>query len=201
MLILIISYIIGAIPTGYLLTHYTRPLARLLAERSEPHIHRHLNRHIPSLVSIAADAAKGMLVVALAPILAALAVRFRVGFTVFPLISPGFILAGALCAAALGHVFSVYICGWGGRGGAVILGGFLIIAPVPTVWALVVFAVSAAISRAVWPSTLFALAALPIILLWFDAMNRVPIIAAALLFALSLMTHHHDISHTGATDE
>lgn len=201
MLIFILSYIIGAIPTGYLLTRYSNPIADKLAERGRPRsLRARAAKHFPAAVSVIADLLKGIAVVALAPLIAALITRIGLSILLFPLLSEGMISACALFAAALGHVLSVYICGWGGKGGAVILGGFLILAPYPTLIALLAFIITVTIARAVWTGTLIATLILPVTILIYNNDNRVTAVTAILLLALSIITHYHDLSRPARND-
>jgi acyl phosphate:glycerol-3-phosphate acyltransferase len=195
MLIFVISYIIGAIPTGYLLNRYTTPFASRFADTAPPCSIRVRYAHlIPAATSVVSDLLKGIAAVAIAPFIAELAQSIGLRILLFPLLSQGMILACALFAAALGHVLAVYICGWGGKGGAVILGGFLLIALYPTLIALLAFVSVLAITRTVWHGTLIATLVLPVAVLFYNSDDRVTAILAILLLALSIITHYHDLS-------
>ena len=111
MLIAVLAYLAGSLPLGFFLRRFN--VLRLNGK----------------FVSIAADFTLGILVTALLPKFPQLMSRFGLPSFVYPLGNSAQIGACALIFAVLGHYFSVYVCGWGGLGLALIMGGFLILAP------------------------------------------------------------------------
>lgn len=63
--------------------------------------------------------------------------------------------------AVIGHIFSVWLRGKGGKGVATALGVFLALAPLPAVWALGVFILMALLTRYVSVSSIVAAASFP----------------------------------------
>ncbi len=75
---------------------------------------------------------------------------------------PVWLPSAALVVAVLGHVFTVFAAFRGGKGVAAGLGGFLVLAPLPGLVALAVWAASFAVWRLVSLSSLAAFVALPV---------------------------------------
>jgi glycerol-3-phosphate acyltransferase PlsY len=67
-------------------------------------------------------------------------------------------------AAIVGHVYPVYLGFRGGKGVATGLGAFLVLEPMATLWAAVVFLGAVAVSRRISPGSILAAASLPAIL-------------------------------------
>lgn len=189
MLIVVLAYVLGAIPCGYLLN--------LLVQRvggTSPRLAVFRTRGL-AIFSSLADMGKGALVVWAIP---ALAERISVtawGWLVHPFISPGLRAVAALLTAVLGHVLSVYVCGWGGRGISMAFGAFLVLTPVPSLCALAVFAVAVAVTRTVWKGALAAMWTLPAFIWYFDRLMLPYQLAAFGLAALSVVTHYHVLRH------
>jgi glycerol-3-phosphate acyltransferase PlsY len=77
------------------------------------------------------------------------------------------IFAGAM--AAFGHTFSPFVGFHGGKGVATTAGAYFVLAPFPTLTALVVFGVVLAVTRIVSLSSLCAAAVLPVAVAYFEA--------------------------------
>jgi glycerol-3-phosphate acyltransferase PlsY len=194
MLVIIVAYIIGAIPGGYLVS---RILQYTEAKRNMPPAEAdyaiRFKRISTALGSILADAAKGMLVVWLVPKLAGYADTPEWRWLIYPFISMGLLRAAVLVIAVFGHVLSVYICGWGGKGTAVTLGGFIVLAPKITLCALALFVPIAGVTRTIIYASLIACCSLPVLFILF-ARDEVPLLVASIILALlSVITHYRDM--------
>ena len=199
MFLLVIAYVIGAIPGGYLISRHILPYqTRLLdALPLSPASRALVERMAPPALSIIADMAKGAAVVAVLPLIAPALTGAGWRWLTFPLVSPGLQAAGVLVAAVLGHILSVYICGWGGKGGATILGGFLVISPPCAAFAVGVFCLAAAVTRAVWVGTLCAICILPACILLCCPHDFVNAITAFVLVGVSFISHYHNLARSG----
>lgn len=194
MLVIIVAYIIGAIPGGYLVS---RILHYIEARRNTPPVKAQrairFERISTALASILADAAKGILVVWFVPKLAGYVDTTEWHWLIYPFISMGLLRAAVLVIAVFGHVLSVYICGWGGKGTAVTLGGFMVLAPKITLCALALFIPVAGVTRTIVYASLIACCSLPVLLVLF-ARDEVPLLVASVILALlSVITHYRDM--------
>jgi glycerol-3-phosphate acyltransferase PlsY len=200
MLVILFAYIIGAIPGGYLVNRIlqNRKAARSMPVADAQHAAR-LERMIPALASIFADAAKGALAVYLVPKLAAFCIEGGWQWIVYPFIPQGFLNAAVLVIVVLGHVFSVFICGWGGKGTAVTLGGFMVLAPKITLYALALFLPVTLTTGTILYASLIACCSLPILILICEP-SKVPLlVSASILAVLSIITHYRDVTrHRGS---
>jgi len=194
MLVILVAYIIGAIPGGYLVNRILRNFkAKRHTPPAETQHARRIERISTALGSISADAVKGALAVYLVPKLASCCVAWGWQWIVYPFIPQGFLNAAVLVIVVIGHVFSVYVCGWGGKGTAVTLGGFMVLAPKLTLCALAVFVPVALTTGTILYASLIACCSLPILIFIFER-DEVPLLAAAVLLALlSIITHYRDI--------
>ncbi len=195
MLVVILAYILGAIPGGYLINRYLRQIhlrvtdSRLLPKKSR----RFIGQHGPAGYSILADLLKGALVVWLVPYVVGGIATGNWRWLAYPFVSPGLVQVAALIAGVLGHVFSVYVCGWGGKGVATAFGGFLVLTPSAALCAMSVFVVAAFVRRAVWIAALAASWVLPVFVWYFYRLDALYQITAVVLAVLTLVTHYHDL--------
>ena len=183
MLIVVLAYLLGAIPGGHLLN---KLIQRLLGPGMPARLER---LYGPAVYSSVADIAKGALVVWGIPTLAAWLYGTQWGWLVRPFVSPGLREVAALLTAVAGHVLSVYICGWGGRGISMTFGAFLVLAPIPALGALAIAAVTAGATRTVWKGALAALWVLPALIWYFDRHALLYQGAALAIALVSLATH------------
>ncbi|MBR5901275.1 glycerol-3-phosphate acyltransferase [bacterium] len=171
MLLAVIAYLIGSLPLGFLLRR-----ANAL--------------HLPAAaLSIGADLFLGMAVAALLPKLPLLMSRFGLGFLGYPLANEAQLGACAVIAAALGHYFSVYICGWGGLGTALIMGGFLVLTPYAALWAFAVTGFVLLVTRRMKYASLTGALALPFLVRYFYPLDFIYLGAALICAILLVFTH------------
>ncbi len=192
MLIVVLAYLVGAIPGGHLLNKLVRLLLPDAAWQE-----RLARLHGPAVYSSMADIAKGSLVAWGIPALGAWLIGTQWGWLVRPFISPGLREVAALLTAVAGHVLSVYICGWGGRGISMTFGAFLVLAPIPAVGALCVAAIVAGATRTVWKGALVALWVLPALIWYFDRQALLYQGAALAIAVVSVATHVNVLRHHG----
>ena len=192
MLIVILSYFFGAIPAGYLINRYLPVIRLITSEKSflPAPVRNAVKLHGDKALSIAADVLKGWITVWMVSKLGMRMSGSQFGFLVFPFVSPGLIHVGALISAVLGHVFSVYICGWGGKGVATAFGGFFLLMPKVAICAMVIFIIAAYLKKSIPFASIVASWALPVLIWYFYRMNVPYQIAAVFLATLSLVTHY-----------
>lgn len=191
MLVIVLSYLLGAIPAGYLLNrtieaHTLRLLALLPLPRAW---HAQISRLVPRAFSSCADLAKGAFIVWAVPALVQHVAAGQWDWLAYPLVSPGLRTSAVLVTMVVGHVLSVYICGWGGRGIATALGGFLVLTPIPACAAIALWLVLTPLLRSFRPSAIAASFALPVFIFLFQRLDLLYALAALVLAILSIMTH------------
>lgn len=170
-----VGFLLGSLPSGYLLVralHGSDVRDVGSGNIGATNVGRVLGR--PGWVAtLLADAGKGALAVVLAGLL-------------FPDSAWAPALAGF--AAILGHCFTPWLGFRGGKGVATMLGTFLVLAPVATAGAAVLFALVATASRFVSLASLGAAVALPA-LAWLTG-SRVAVVAVAAATAVLVLVRH-----------
>ena len=185
-LILAAAYLLGSIPTGYLL---------VLAFRKEDvretgsgnigatNVARAGGKGL-GIVTLVLDALKGYLAVLLA---------MHFAPTVNGIVST--LAVSAAVAAVVGHIFTVWLKFKGGKGIATALGVFLALVPLVALSALGLFIVVFAISRYVSLASIAAAASIPLFALWLvPAHTPALLIGLSMISLLSIIKHHANIS-------
>lgn len=195
MLLVIVAYLCGAIPGGYWLN-------RLLWQPLEPQVARALAgrrgtplflRVAPRALSVMVDFCIGALVtLALASVAAHLR-GTRWEWTIHPLVSEGLVHGATLIALVVGHALSVYICGWGGKGIAMAMGGFMVLTPIPSLIAIGVFCLTTGVTRRIGLGGVAGTLALPLVMGYLDHSALVYIAVAVLLFCYTVLVHAVDV--------
>ena len=191
MIVVVLAYILGAVPGGYLINRYLWSLHESVAgwRRLGTRLQSLVTTYGPAIYSTLADVLKGAVTVWLVPLLGSTLLDTNWRWLVYPFVSPGIVQVVALVTAVLSHVLSVYVCGWGGKGVATALGGFMVLAPHATGRALLVCLLAALISRRLWISTLAAAWALPICI-WYVSRAAILLQIAAVMLALFTTAVH-----------
>jgi len=171
--LIVISYLLGSVPTGYILGSMAGVDVRKEGSGNvgATNVARVLGKGRGALTLIA-DAAKGWL-----PVFAAQQLEMSVLTAT---------LAGV--AAFLGHLYSVFLRFEGGKGVATAFGVFLALAPTPTLVSITVFAVVFAASRLVSLSSMAAAGAAPVS---FWILGCPPLITAAAGFIAVMIIWRH----------
>lgn len=167
-LLILFAYLLGSVPTGYILGHVSGVDVRKAGSGNvgATNVARVAGKKL-GILTLIGDAAKGFLPVYLAQ---------RLGLDAI------FVGLAAL-AAFLGHLFPVFLKFSGGKGVATALGALLALAPAPTGVLLLVFIAVALASRIVSLASIAAAAAAPVAvwLLGYPAAVIVVVTAMALL--------------------
>lgn len=177
LIIIVLAYLCGSIPTGVILTKRLGLDIRQMGSGNvgATNVARSAGKKV-GLFTLLGDIVKGLVPV--------LVVRFLdVGDTA---------LACAAGAALLGHVFSPFLGFSGGKGVATGLGVLLGVAPLVIFFALFFFIVTFAVSRIVSLSSLVAAATTPLLLWWF-AYPHARVYAGLLIALLIIIRHHENI--------
>ncbi|MBU0686338.1 MAG: glycerol-3-phosphate 1-O-acyltransferase PlsY [Candidatus Margulisbacteria bacterium] len=178
LLLVIISYLIGSIPFGYLLTKFfkgkdvrTKGTGNIGASNTLL-----VGGKRAGFLTLFLDMLKGTVAVLLA---------LTYGRTDMAVILCGL-------AVVIGHDFPIFLKFKGGKGIAPTGGAMFAVDPVITVICLLCYALVLVITRYVILSTLIVLALLPV-LLWMASFSFDYILFGFLLFLLALYTHRADI--------
>ena len=174
-LLLIAAYLIGAIPTGVILT-------RLVGEKDirnagsgnigATNVYRVAGRKL-GLITLAGDCLKGVI-----PLLLA-----QQGFD----LSVSGVALVAL-AAFTGHCYPVYLGFKGGKGVATALGIFLVLSPLSVLCVLIVFALVLWRWRFISLASISAAATIPLLILFFERSSS--LFAATLVIAAIVIWRH-----------
>lgn len=180
------SYLIGSIPSGYLLGRLHHVDVRLSGSGNigATNVARSLGARA-GLATLAIDVAKGFLPVALAQTWAA--------WPPAPGATPeGVEVAAATAAvgATLGHIFSIFLRFRGGKGVATALGAILALLPAAAVVAVLVFALTFLLSRIVSLSSLSAALSAPLAAVALGAPAL--ILATTAVLAVSVVLSHRE---------
>ena len=194
-LILAVAYLIGSIPSGYLIVRATE--GEDVREKGSggtgaTNVSRSAGKGA-GILTLILDVIKGVFVVFLAGILSD---------GLFPYADWTIAFAGVL--AILGHIFPVWLRFRGGKGVATALGVFLMLEPIVVVIALVVFAITFALTRYVSLASLVAISSITIAILaltLFDPFELPNAIAALLSAGLVIFAHRANIQRLIAGSE
>lgn len=175
------AYLSGAIPFAYLITRRAIGIDVRTVGSGNPGATNvlHVAGGRPALVVLLLDIAKGLVPILSSRLLGA----------------PAEVLAAAALAAVVGHVYSVFLGGRGGKGVATAVGSFLGVAPTATAAALLVFGLTLAWKRYVSLASVVGLGSLP---LWIYLSGRWgvpepstgPVLAAAAAASLLIVVRH-----------
>jgi acyl phosphate:glycerol-3-phosphate acyltransferase len=174
-IVMIFSYLLGSIPTGYIVGALAGVDIRKAGSGNvgATNVARVMGKK-RGLLTLIADIGKGFIPVFVAS-------RMEFSYTAVALV-------GLL--AFLGHLYPVFLKFQGGKGVATALGALLALAPMATVILMVVFALVAVLTRLVSLSSIVAALAAPITL-WSLSYSP-PIIAMGVFFAVMIIARHHD---------
>ncbi len=171
-----VSFLVGSFPTGIVIARARGVDLRKVGSGNigATNVGRAMGK-VWAVVVLLIDAAKGYL-----PVLAAGAL----GYGAWTMGICGF-------AAILGHSFSVFLGGKGGKGVATSLGAGLGLAPLPTLGSFVVYALLLLIFRISSVGSLAAVIAFPILILVLGPRD-VALIAFGVASALLVIVRHKD---------
>lgn len=181
-LTLVVAYLLGSIPFGYLLVWFFRK--EDIRELGSGNI---------GATNVARSGAKGLGVLTLLLDLAKGLVAVLIARHVEPGL-PGFpsrLMLIAACVAVFGHVFPVWLGFKGGKGVATALGVFLALAWPVALAAVGVFVVVVAISRMVSLASIVAAATLPVFGLLLTPDRSVSFLVCLFAIPVLVIAKHH----------
>jgi glycerol-3-phosphate acyltransferase PlsY len=187
-LLLVAAYLIGAVPTGYVLVRLTSGRdVRTLGSGNigATNVLRTSGRAL-GVVTLLIDIAKGALAVWLAD-------RFLAGSL--------FWMACAALAVMAGHAFPVFLRFRGGKAVASYVGAFLYLVPAPMLATLAIFFLTVAASRYVSLGSIVAAALLPFAIWLIDHPPVFVILAAAVAGAFIVWRHRANLERIRAGTE
>lgn len=151
LIILVIAYLIGSIPWGYLIVR-AKEGADIRDTGSggtgATNVSRRAGKNA-GILTLLSDALKGAVAVFLAS---------KITISLYPYID--WTIAGAAVFVVVGHIFPVWLKFRGGKGVATALGAFLMMVPGVVIVAFLVFAVTFALTRYVSLSSILAVIAI-----------------------------------------
>jgi glycerol-3-phosphate acyltransferase PlsY len=175
--LVLIAYLLGAVPTGYILGSLAGVDVRKAGSGNvgATNVARVVGkRH--GIFTLIADVAKGFV-----PVFIALYLNFSALAT-----------ASVGIAAFLGHLYPVFLRFKGGKGVATALGVFLALAPWATLVLILVFAAVLLAARAVSLGSMIAAAAAPLVL-WLTAHPPTYVWMSFLIAAMIVLRHRENI--------
>ena len=195
LLILAIAYLIGSIPSGYLIVR-AKEGGDVRETGSGGTGATNVSRRAgkgAGIFTLVMDVIKGVLVVFLA--------RF-LSDGLFP--SADWTIALAAVVAVVGHIFPVWLRFRGGKGVATALGVFLMLSPAVVLIGLIVFAIAFALTRYVSLASLVTVSAIAIssvFLMLLDPLELPDAVAALLIAGLIVFAHRANIQRLMAGTE
>jgi glycerol-3-phosphate acyltransferase PlsY len=178
LLAILIAYLLGAIPFGFLLTRLTTGKdvrAHGSGNIGATNVLRAAGR-AAGLATLLLDMAKGFVAVWIAGALTDN--------------SPGW-MADAALAVMAGHAFPIFLRFKGGKAVATFFGAFLYLTPIPALAAMIVFVMAVVVTRHISAASILAAATFPIGV-WLIAHATVNEVLAALLAAAIVVYRHKE---------
>jgi glycerol-3-phosphate acyltransferase PlsY len=184
-LMVIFAYLLGSVPTGYLLGYFAGVDVRREGSGNvgATNVARVVGKR-QGIWTLLADSAKGFI-----PVIVALQLGLDSTKTA---------LVGI--AAFLGHLYPVFLKFRGGKGVATGFGILLGLAPWATPWLVVVFVGAVLTTRIVSFSSMIAAAAAPVVL-WLLGYSRDVTVAGLFLAAMIILRHRSNIQRLLAGTE
>ena len=184
--IVIVAYLIGSIPFGYLIVR--RKIGADIRQTGSggtgaTNVSRRAGK-AAGILTLLLDAAKGSVAVLIAKAVA----------------GDDWVIAAAAIAALVGHIFPVWLRFRGGKGVATGVGIFLVLAPVALLCAGVIFVAIVALTRYVSLGSIVAAILIPVFV-WLLSDLRPLLIAAIVGGALIVFAHRGNIKRLASRTE
>jgi glycerol-3-phosphate acyltransferase PlsY len=175
-LLLLVAYLIGAIPFGYLLVRLsTGRDVRTVGSGNigATNVLRTSGRSV-AVLTLVLDIAKGWM-----------AVWLMAHFTA----SDPFWTSAAAVVVLLGHVYPVFLRFRGGKAVASFIGAFLYLQPIPLLSVVVVFLIAVAYTRFISLGSILAAGTFPLAV-WLISHPPLPVLAAAVIAGALIVWRH-----------
>jgi len=185
-IIVIVAYLVGSIPFGYLIVR--RKIGADIRQTGSggtgaTNVSRRAGK-AAGVLTLLLDAAKGSAAVLIAKALT----------------GDEWVIAAAAIAALVGHIFPVWLGFRGGKGVATGVGIFLVLAPIALLCAGVVFVAIVVLTRYVSLGSIIAAVLIPV-LVWWQSDLRPLLIAAVVGAALIVFAHRGNIQRLASGTE
>jgi glycerol-3-phosphate acyltransferase PlsY len=185
LLAILIAYLLGAIPFGYLLTKFTTGKdvrSQGSGNIGATNVLRAAGRGA-AIATLVLDIAKGFAAVWIAGMLTDQ--------------SPGW-MADAALAVMAGHAFPIFLGFKGGKAVATFVGAFLYLTPVPMLAALIVFVITVAVTGYISAGSILAAATFPLGLWLIQHPTPNELIAAVIAAGIVVYRHKENIGRMRA---
>lgn len=202
--IIVIGYLLGSIPFGYLIvraTHGADVRETGSGGTGATNVSRRAGK-AAGVVTLILDALKGAAAVAIAKLIFGLPIVGEAGHAGPPVQSwttteAYWWIAAAAIAVILGHIFPVWLRFRGGKGVATGVGVFLMLTPIAVTMAALVFVVVVTLTSYVSLGSILAAVAIPLFVLLQHAFVRpveslAPIMSAAVMGAALIVFAHRE---------
>ncbi|MCU1334978.1 MAG: acyl-phosphate glycerol-3-phosphate acyltransferase [Bryobacterales bacterium] len=180
LLAIVVAYLLGAIPFGYLLTRFTTG-KDVRGEGSgnigATNVLRAAGRGA-AVATLALDMAKGFAAVWIAGMLTDN--------------SPGW-MANAALAVMVGHAFPIFLGFKGGKAVATFIGAFLYLTPIPMLAALIVFVITVTVTRYISAASILMAATFPLGVWLIQHPTPNELIAAIIAAAIVVYRHKENL--------
>jgi glycerol-3-phosphate acyltransferase PlsY len=180
LLAILIAYLLGAIPFGYLLTRFTTG-KDVRAEGSGNIGATNVLRAAgpgAAIATLSLDMAKGFAAVWIAGLITDS--------------QPGW-MADAALAVMVGHAFPIFLGFKGGKTVATFIGAFLYLTPIPMLAALVVFVITVAVTRYISAGSILLAATFPLGVWLIEHPTPNELIAALIAAAIVVYRHRENL--------
>jgi len=180
LLAIIIAYLLGAIPSGYLLTRFTTGTdirTHGSGNIGATNVLRAAGRGA-GLATLVLDMAKGFAAVWIAGMLTDNA--------------PGW-MADAALSVMVGHAFPIFLGFKGGKAVATFIGAFLYLTPIPALAAMIVFVITVAVTGFISAGSILASATFPLGVWLIDHPSPNVLIVAVIAAAIVVYRHKQNM--------
>jgi glycerol-3-phosphate acyltransferase PlsY len=180
LLAILIAYLLGAIPFGYLLTRFTTGTdirTHGSGNIGATNVLRAAGRGA-GLATLVLDMAKGFAAVWIAGMLTDNA--------------PGW-MADAALAVMVGHAFPIFLGFKGGKAVATFIGAFLYLTPIPALAAMIVFVITVAVTGFISAGSILASATFPLGVWLIDHPSPNVLIVAVIAAAIVVYRHKQNM--------
>jgi acyl phosphate:glycerol-3-phosphate acyltransferase len=180
LLAILIAYLLGAIPFGYLLTRFTTGTdirTHGSGNIGATNVLRAAGRGA-GLATLVLDMAKGFAAVWIAGMLTDNA--------------PGW-MADAALAVMVGHAFPIFLGFKGGKAVATFIGAFLYLTPIPALAAMIVFVITVAVTGFISAGSILAAATFPLGVWLIDHPSPNVLIVAVIAAAIVVYRHKQNM--------
>ncbi len=192
LIVVVIAYLLGSIPFGYLLVRIFRGQDIRLAGSGNigaTNVARSGAKGL-GIATLVLDALKGTGAVLLGWWLAYTNDLCPAGS---PCVAARNVAATAALAAVLGHVFPVWLGFKGGKGVATALGVFCVLFPAAILVALAIFILVVAVTRYVSLGSILGAIAFPVAAYFLQSTDAISLLLASLVSLIVILKHHQNI--------